>query len=119
MTPRDEAGQGALVISLPWQPVRAVGVDEVPDDVNIQALGETKRQRDPKTRGFLNPRRVTSFSFWITAVCLFIAVGASILAIWEFTGTDALWRTVATCVVVGVGTLTFSWINSLFDLRDE
>jgi hypothetical protein len=69
--------------------------------------------------GFLNPRRVRSFSFWITAICLFIAVGASILAIWEFTGTDALWRTVATCVVVGVGTLAFSWLNSLFDVRDE
>jgi len=35
------------------------------------------------------------------------------------TGTDALWRTVATCVVVGVGTLAFSWLNSLFDVRDE
>ena len=91
----------------------------MPDDVKIQALGEAKGQRGLKTRGFLNPRRVTSFSFWITTICLFIAVGASILAIWEFTGTDALWRTVATCVVVGTGTLAFSWINSLFGVRDE
>jgi hypothetical protein len=91
----------------------------VPDDVKIQALGEAQRPRSSKRRGFLNPRRVRSFSFWITAICLFIAVGASILAIWEFTGTDALWRTVATCVVVGVGTLAFSWLNSLFDVRDE
>jgi uncharacterized membrane protein YwaF len=72
-----------------------------------------------KNRGYLSPRRVTSFSFWITAICIFIAVGTAILAIWEFTGTDALWRTVATCVVVGVGTLTFSWINFLFGTRDE
>jgi hypothetical protein len=43
---------------------------------------------------------------------------ASILAIWEFTGTDALWRTVATCVVIGVGTLAFSWLNTLFGVRD-
>ena len=91
----------------------------MPDDVKIQALVEAKQQRSLKARGFLNPRRVTSFSFWITAICLFIAVGASILAIWEFTGTDALWRSVATCVVVGVGTLAFSWINSLFDVRNE
>jgi hypothetical protein len=91
----------------------------VPDDVKIQALGEANRQRGLKTRGFLNPRRVTSFSFWTTTICLFIAVGASILAIWEFTGTDALWRTVATCIVVGTGTLAFSWINSLFGVRDE
>jgi hypothetical protein len=85
----------------------------------IQALAEAKGQRGLKTRGFLNPRRVMSFSFWITAICLFIAVGASILAIWEFTGTDALWRTVATCIVVGAGTLAFSLINSLFGVRDE
>ena len=91
----------------------------MPDDVKIQALGEADGQRRLKTRGFLNPRRVTSFSFWITTICLFIAVGASILAIWEFTGTDALWRTVATCIVVGTGTLAFSWINSLFGVRGE
>ena len=66
------------------------------------------------SRGFLSPRRVTLFSFWITATCILVAVVASILAIWEFTGTDALWRTVATCVVIGVGTLAFSWVNTLF-----
>jgi hypothetical protein len=65
-------------------------------------------------RGFLNPKRVMLFSFWITALCILVAVVASILAIWEFTGTDALWRTVATCVVIGVGTLAFSWVNTLF-----
>jgi uncharacterized membrane protein YwaF len=65
-------------------------------------------------RGFLSAKRVTLFSFWVTATCILVAVVASILAIWEFTGTDALWRTVATCVVIGVGTLAFSWVNSLF-----
>jgi hypothetical protein len=65
-------------------------------------------------RGFLNPKRVTLFSFWIAAACILVAVVASILAIWEFTGTDALWRTVATCVVIGIGTLAFSWVNSVF-----
>ena len=89
------------------------------DDVNLEAVREARAQKVRKRRGFLNPRRVTTFSFWITAICLFVAVGASILAIWEFTGTDALWRTVATCIVVGSGTLAFSWINSLFGVRDE
>jgi hypothetical protein len=64
--------------------------------------------------GYLNPTRVMVFSFWITALCILIAVVASILAIWKFTGTDALWRTVATCAVIGVGTVAFSFINSLF-----
>ena len=98
---------------MPYEP------QTVPDDVKIQPLGEAKGRRGLKTHGFLNPRRVTSFSFWITTICIFIAVGASILAIWEFTGTDALWRTVATCTVIGVGTLAFSWINSLFGVHDE
>ena len=76
-------------------------------------------QNVPKGRGFLNPARVVVLSFWITAACILVAVVASILAIWQFTGTDALWRTVATCVVVGVGTLAFSWVNSLFSVPDE
>jgi hypothetical protein len=38
-----------------------------------------------------------------------------ILAIWQFMGTDSLWRTAATCVVIAAGTLAFSWINGLFD----
>jgi hypothetical protein len=59
------------------------------------------------------------FSFWTTAICILVAVLAAILAIWEFTGTDALWRTVATCVVIGAGTLTFSWVNMLFGLGEE
>ncbi len=47
------------------------------------------------------------------------AVVASILAIWQFTGTDALWRTVATCAVIGAATLAFSFVNGLFVLRDD
>jgi Flp pilus assembly protein protease CpaA len=70
-------------------------------------------------KGFLNPILILRVSFWVTALCLAIAVLASILAIWEFTGTDALWRTVATCMVVGFGTLAFSWLNGLFAPDDD
>lgn len=70
--------------------------------------------RMPRARGYLNPEVVLRFSFWIITACIAIAVFAAVLAIWEFTGTDALWRTVATCAVIGAGTLTFSWINLLF-----
>ena len=73
----------------------------------------------PKRPGYLNRALVVSFSFWTTTVCILVAVVASILAIWEFTGTDALWRTVATCAVIGAGTLSFSWINGLFDPNDR
>jgi hypothetical protein len=70
-------------------------------------------------RGFLNPRVVLAVAFWITTACIVVAVVASILAIWQFTGTDALWRTVATCAVIGAATLAFSFVNGLFVLRDD
>jgi hypothetical protein len=42
-----------------------------------------------------------------------MAVLSAILAIWQFTGTDALWRTVATCAVIAAGVLAFTWLNTL------
>ena len=65
-------------------------------------------------RGFLNPHIVHAVAFWIITTCIVVAVVAAILAIWEFTKTDVLWRTVATCLVIGVGTLLFAWVNGLF-----
>ena len=65
-------------------------------------------------RGFLNAHVVHALAFWIVTGCIVVAVVAAILAIWEFTKTDVLWRTVATCLVVGVGTLLFAWVNGLF-----
>jgi len=65
-------------------------------------------------RGYLDPRAVRSFSFWITSACILVAVVASLLAIWRFAGTDILWRTVATCAVIGSGTVAFYWVNVLF-----
>jgi hypothetical protein len=48
-----------------------------------------------------------------------IAVIAAVLAIWQFTGTDVLWRTVARCVVIAAGTGVFAWINVLFGERRQ
>jgi hypothetical protein len=73
-----------------------------------------RSERSRRRRGFLNPEQVRGLAFWTTSVCLLVAVVASLLAIWEFTGTDILWRTVATCVVIGGGTIAFAWINLLF-----
>jgi hypothetical protein len=68
----------------------------------------------PRQRGFLNPEVVIAFSFWTTIVCIVVAVMTCVLAIWQFTGTDALWRTVATCAVVGGGATIFAWANRFF-----
>jgi hypothetical protein len=76
-------------------------------------------ERGLRKRGYLDPQVVRGFSFWTTSVCILVAVAASLLAIWEFTGTDILWRTVATCAVIGGGTIAFSWINALFGSPEE
>jgi hypothetical protein len=69
---------------------------------------------ESQSRGFLNTKVVQRFAFWTTTACIVVATVASILAIWQFTGTDALWRTVATCAVIGVATLACSFVNGLF-----
>jgi hypothetical protein len=71
-------------------------------------------ERRQRRRGFLNPGMVRSIAFWITSACILVAVLASLLAIWNFAGTDILWRTVATCAVIGSGTVAFYWTNVLF-----
>jgi len=76
-------------------------------------------ERHWKSRGFLNPDKVRGLAFWTTSLCILVAVVACLLAIWEFTGTDILWRTVATCAVIGGGTLAFSWLNMLFGDRGD
>ena len=62
---------------------------------------------------------VRSISFWVTSLCILVAVLASLLAIWNFAGTDVLWRTVATCAVIGGGMIAFYVVNSIFDRPSE
>ena len=61
---------------------------------------------------------VRSFAFWTITLSVIISVTASILAIWEYTETEVLWRTVATCVVIGAGTGVFTVINRWFGQKD-
>jgi membrane protein YdbS with pleckstrin-like domain len=70
-------------------------------------------------RGFLNPRLITKIAFWITSACILIAVVACLLAIWDYAKTDVLWRTVATCAVVGGGMVAFYVVNGIFDRPTE
>lgn len=70
-------------------------------------------------RGFLNPRVVTKIAFWTTSACILIAVVACLLAIWDFAKSDVLWRTVATCAVIGGGMIAFYVVNGIFDRPNE
>jgi hypothetical protein len=67
-----------------------------------------------KKRGFINPHLVRAASFTVLTICIMICVVSCILAIWDFTKTDALWRTVATCVVISGGMMAFGVINLLY-----
>ncbi|HSF15067.1 MAG TPA: hypothetical protein VLK65_05905 [Vicinamibacteria bacterium] len=71
-----------------------------------------------RRRGFIDARTVRAITFFATCLSLIVAVVASLLAIWKFTGTDVLWRTVATCAVVGGGSVAFYWVNALFGEND-
>jgi hypothetical protein len=82
------------------------------------ALDAQDVQRSRRRSGYLNSEIVKAVAFWITAICIFVAVAASLLAIWEFTGTDVLWRTVASCVVIAGGTVAFTIVNGVFGRRD-
>ena len=75
--------------------------------------------RRKKKRGYLKARAVRRIVFWTTSACILVAVVAALLAIWEFTGTDVLWRTVATCAVVAAGMMAFFVINSMFDWPED
>ncbi len=77
-------------------------------------MSDSEQRQRQRRRGFLNPSLVRSVSFWVTSLCILVAVLASLLAIWNFAGTDILWRTVATCAVIGSGTVAFYWVNVLF-----
>ncbi len=89
-------------------------------DVNLSRTilpvqrGTFLNQTGSQKRGYLNHTIVVGLCFWVITLCILVAVVASILAIWEFTGTDGLWRTVATCSVIGVGTLLFAAVNRMF-----
>ena len=61
-----------------------------------------------RSRGFLPPATVRAFAFWTITLCILVSVVASILAIWRFAEQDALWRTIATCMVIGFGTMVFA-----------
>jgi hypothetical protein len=65
-------------------------------------------------RGFFSPRLVRTFAFYTISLCIVASVVASILAIWEFTKKDSLWRLVASFAVIGTGTALFAFVNRRF-----
>ena len=69
------------------------------------------RELKSKSRGVLNPRIVRWIAFLVITVSLVVCTVLCILAIWEFTKSDAVWRAIATFIVVSVATAIFAFVN--------
>ena len=63
------------------------------------------------TRGVVNPVLVRWIAFIVIAVSLVVCTVLCILAIWKFTESDAVWRAIATFIVVSIATAIFTFVN--------
>ena len=64
-----------------------------------------------KTRGVINPVAVRWIAFVVITVSLVVCTVLCILAIWQFTQSDAVWRAIATFIVVSTATAIFTFVN--------
>lgn len=64
-----------------------------------------------KTRGVIEPSVVRWIAFVIITTSLVACTVLCILAIWKFTESDAVWRAIATFIVVSIATAIFTFVN--------
>jgi len=62
-------------------------------------------------RGVIQPKLVRVISFTVITASLVACTVLCILAIWEFSKSDAVWRAIATFIVVSVATGIFTFVN--------
>jgi Na+-transporting NADH:ubiquinone oxidoreductase subunit NqrB len=74
-----------------------------PPDVTV------KLKKD--TRGVINPQMVRWIAFFVITTSLVACTVLCILAIWQFTESDAVWRAIATFIVVSIATAIFTFVN--------
>ncbi|MBC8038932.1 MAG: hypothetical protein H7Y06_00135 [Opitutaceae bacterium] len=70
-------------------------------------------------RGFFPPAIIKTVSFCIISLCILAGVVVSILAIWDFTRQDTLWRFASSFLVIAAGTLLFAFLNGIFGDRTD
>lgn len=76
-----------------------------------------RNQRRQQRPGVLSSRRVRLASFFTIGAGLFLTAAISVLAIWEYTSTDAAWRSIATLGVIAGTLFLFTALNEWFGLR--
>ena len=67
--------------------------------------------KQKKARGVVNPTLVRWIAFLVITVSLVVCTVLCILAIWKFTESDAVWRAIATFIVVSIATAIFTFVN--------
>jgi uncharacterized membrane protein YqjE len=81
--------------------------EDVPD-ITIKTKTELTRK---ELRGVVEPKLVRIISFIVITVSLVACTVLCILAIWKFTESDAVWRAIATFIVVSIATAIFTFVN--------
>lgn len=64
-----------------------------------------------KTKGVVNPQLVRWIAFVIITISLVLCTVLCILAIWDFSKSETIWRAIATFVVVIIATAIFTFVN--------
>ena len=64
-----------------------------------------------QSKGVINPVVVRGVAFVVITLSLVVCTVLCILAIWQFTESDAVWRAIATFIVVSVATGVFTFVN--------
>ena len=67
-----------------------------------------------KRKGMLDQQFVRKGVFTVVSICILVSLVAAIMAVWQFTGRDVLWRIIATCVLVALAAIAFSMVNLAF-----
>jgi uncharacterized membrane protein YqjE len=77
------------------------------EEQKTERVIEIKQQ----TKGVVNPKLVRGIAFIIITFSLIVCTVLCILAIWQFTQSDAVWRAIATFCVISVATGIFTFVN--------
>lgn len=72
---------------------------------------QVRKASKKEIRGVVSPTLVRVIAFSVITFSLVICTVLCILAIWEFTKSDAVWRAIATFIVVSVATAIFTFVN--------
>ncbi len=81
--------------------------EEIPE-ITIKSKTEVSRK---ELRGVVEPKLVRIISFIVITLSLVACTVLCILAIWKFVESDAVWRAIATFIVVSIATAIFTFVN--------